>query len=146
MGECESDDFVPKQAYEMRRLRDYQISHVFRSPPNGLLHNFVTLKNAFLTGWHDPLYRNPPVDLWQNRPRFDTADLVCKHRRFLYLVSASCAPVASCAYLDIRALEANFPTRVFDKSVINIVLEYFWIPSAKERRFAHQGVCFFPGA
>lgn len=97
MGECESDDFVPKQAYEMRRLRDYQISHVFRSPPNGLLHNFVTLKNAFLTGWHDPLYRNPPVDLWQNRPRFDTADLVCEHRRFLYLVSASCAQVASCA-------------------------------------------------
>jgi hypothetical protein len=62
-GECECDDFVPNQAYEMRRLRDYRISHVLRSPPNGLLHKFVTLKNAFLTGWHDPLYRNPPVDL-----------------------------------------------------------------------------------
>ena len=51
-----------------------------------------------------------------------------------------------CAYLDIRALEADIPTGILDKCVVDIVPEYFWIPSAKERGFAHQGVRFFPGA
>jgi hypothetical protein len=51
-----------------------------------------------------------------------------------------------CAYLEICTLEADVPARILDKGVIDIVSKYIWIPSTKERGFAHQGVRFFPEA
>jgi hypothetical protein len=138
--------FVPNQSYDVRRLRDYHISHVLGSAPHSLLHKFVALINSFLKGWNDPLHCNPLVNFWQNRPRLDTADLVCEHHRFLYLVSAGATLCAGgvCAYLDSIAFEGDLPTGILDKSVVDIASKHIWIPSAKVRRFTHQGVRFFP--
>ena len=75
----------------MRRGHDLRIGHVFRSTPNSFLHEFVASKNAFLIRWNDPLHRNSLVNLWQNRPRLDTAGLVSEYHSFLFLVSADAA-------------------------------------------------------
>ena len=90
---CESVTFVSNQAYDVRRILDYQISHVLGSTPDSFLRKLVALKNGFLQGWNDPLHINPLVNFWQNRPRLDTAELVCEHHRFLYLVSTGATAV-----------------------------------------------------